>query len=80
MHLDAGTCRPFTVDKFPRLSSDFFVQTDTIYVRKDLHRRGPPPLSLFRPFKDPISVREGSHCFGEQYRLSDESESTCVSC
>ncbi|GJN10025.1 hypothetical protein PR202_ga28084 [Eleusine coracana subsp. coracana] len=74
MILNVGTCRPFTVGEFPRLSSDHLVQTDTIYRVKDLHRRGPSPLSLFRSFNDPVSTRQGSHWFGSRYRLYDESE------
>ncbi|GJN10026.1 hypothetical protein PR202_ga28085 [Eleusine coracana subsp. coracana] len=74
LFLHVGTCPPFTVDEFPRLSSDHFVQTDTIYARKDLHRRGPSPLSLFRPFNDPVITRKSNHWFGDEYQLSDESE------
>ncbi|KAK3124663.1 hypothetical protein QOZ80_7BG0590310 [Eleusine coracana subsp. coracana] len=71
MDANQGTCRPFTVDEFPRLSSDHFVQTDTIYARKDLHRRGPSPLSLFRPFNDPVITRKSNHWFGQGQQCWD---------
>ncbi|KAL6880072.1 hypothetical protein ACP4OV_011637 [Aristida adscensionis] len=69
-----GTCRPFTVEDFPRLSSDYFEQTDTLYRIPNIRLRGPPPLSLFRAFKDPFSVKKGNHVFGRRYQLYDESE------
>ncbi|KAL6647557.1 hypothetical protein ACP70R_014994 [Stipagrostis hirtigluma subsp. patula] len=69
-----GMCHPFTVEDFPRLSSDYFEQTDTLYRIPNIRLRGPPPLSLFRAFKDPVSIKKGSHLFGRRYRLYDESE------
>ncbi|KAL6647312.1 hypothetical protein ACP70R_014749 [Stipagrostis hirtigluma subsp. patula] len=71
---DQGTCRPFTVEDFPRLSSDHFEQTDTLYQIPNIRLQGPPPLSLFRAFKDPVIAKQDSHWFGSLYRLYDESE------
>ncbi|KAF2908453.1 hypothetical protein DAI22_12g185450 [Oryza sativa Japonica Group] len=50
-----GMHRPFTVDDFPRLSSDHSVQTDALYDIPHLRLRGPSPLSLFRAFNDPLT-------------------------
>uniref|UniRef100_A0A0E0MNW0 DUF6598 domain-containing protein n=1 Tax=Oryza punctata TaxID=4537 RepID=A0A0E0MNW0_ORYPU len=69
-----GVCRPFTVDDFPRFSSEHFVQTHVMYEYPDIHIRGPSPLSLFRVYNDPVSVKEGKHWFTREYRLDNESE------
>ncbi|CAL5090911.1 unnamed protein product [Urochloa decumbens] len=72
---DHGTPQPFTVNDFPRLSSDHFEQTTTLYRYPGIYLRGPSPLSLFCAFKDyPAQFPKGSHWFGRQYRLYDESE------
>uniref|UniRef100_A0A0D3HVZ4 DUF6598 domain-containing protein n=1 Tax=Oryza barthii TaxID=65489 RepID=A0A0D3HVZ4_9ORYZ len=68
-----GMHRPFTVDDFPRLSSDHSVQTDALYDIPHLRLRGPSPLSLFRAFNDPLTDKR-MHWFGSYYRLDDESE------
>uniref|UniRef100_A0A0E0BUD6 DUF6598 domain-containing protein n=1 Tax=Oryza glumipatula TaxID=40148 RepID=A0A0E0BUD6_9ORYZ len=70
-----GMHRPFTVDDFPRLSSDHSVQTDALYDIPHLRLRGPSPLSLFRAFNDPLTDKR-MHWFGSYYRLDDESEIT----
>jgi len=77
MILDVGMCRPFTIDDFPRFSSDWFVQNHTLYRREDIRRRGPSLLILFPSFKDPVGEKYGGHVFGRYYRLDNESESTC---
>lgn len=69
--------RPFTVDDFPRLSSDHSVQTDALYDIPHLRLRGPSPLSLFHAFNDPLTDKR-MHWFGSYYRLDDESESKCL--
>lgn len=75
--LDVGI-GSFTVDDFPRFSSDHFEQTDTLYRYPGIRLRGPSPLSLFCAFKDyPVGVTKGHHWFGRQYQLYDESESRC---
>uniref|UniRef100_A0A0E0RJ14 DUF6598 domain-containing protein n=1 Tax=Oryza rufipogon TaxID=4529 RepID=A0A0E0RJ14_ORYRU len=56
-----GMHRPFTVDDFPRLSSDHSVQTDALYDIPHLRLRGPSPLSLFRAFNDPLTDKR-MHC------------------
>jgi hypothetical protein len=68
--------RPFTVDDFPRFSSDHFEQTTTLYTYPGIYVRGPSPLSLYCAFKDyPVRLPKRSHFFGRQYQLYDESES-----
>ncbi|CAL5078848.1 unnamed protein product [Urochloa decumbens] len=70
-----GSDGPFTVDNFPKFSSDHFEQTTTLYMYPGIYVRGPSPLSLFCAFKDyPVSLPKRSHWFGRQYRLYDESE------
>ncbi|CAM0153272.1 unnamed protein product [Urochloa decumbens] len=70
-----GSDGPFTVDNFPKFSSDHFEQTTTLYMYPGIYVRGPSPLSLFCAFKDyPVSLPKRSHWFGTQYRLYDESE------
>uniref|UniRef100_A0A0D9Y0P7 DUF6598 domain-containing protein n=1 Tax=Leersia perrieri TaxID=77586 RepID=A0A0D9Y0P7_9ORYZ len=73
---DQGMCHPFTVDDFPRFSSDHFVQTHELYQYPDIRLRGPSPLSIFRVYNDPVSVREGKHWFAKEYRLDNESETS----
>uniref|UniRef100_A0A0E0JBD6 DUF6598 domain-containing protein n=1 Tax=Oryza nivara TaxID=4536 RepID=A0A0E0JBD6_ORYNI len=68
-----GKHRPFTVDDFPRLSSDHSVQTDALFDIPHLRLGGPSPLSLFRAFNDPLTDKR-RHWFGSYYRLDDESE------
>uniref|UniRef100_A0A0D9Y0P3 DUF6598 domain-containing protein n=1 Tax=Leersia perrieri TaxID=77586 RepID=A0A0D9Y0P3_9ORYZ len=75
---DQGMHRPFTVDDFPRLSSDHSVQTEGLYDIPNLRLRGPFPLSLFRAFNDPLTDKR-RHWFGSQYRLDDESETNANS-
>ncbi|EEE53471.1 hypothetical protein OsJ_36605 [Oryza sativa Japonica Group] len=50
-----GMHRPFTVDDFPRLSSDHSAQTEARYRFPDLCLQGPLPLILFRAFNDPLT-------------------------
>uniref|UniRef100_A0A0E0RJ17 DUF6598 domain-containing protein n=1 Tax=Oryza rufipogon TaxID=4529 RepID=A0A0E0RJ17_ORYRU len=68
-----GMHRPFTVDDFPRLSSDHSAQTEARYRFPDLRLQGPLPLILFRAFNDPLTDKR-RHWFGSDYRLDDESE------
>nr|XP_015618090.1 uncharacterized protein LOC4352598 isoform X2 [Oryza sativa Japonica Group] len=68
-----GMHRPFTVDDFPRLSSDHSAQTEARYRFPDLCLQGPLPLILFRAFNDPLTDKR-RHWFGSDYRLDDESE------
>ncbi|KAI4974956.1 hypothetical protein ZWY2020_048563 [Hordeum vulgare] len=62
----------FTVDDFPRVSSDHCEQSDALYLNSDI-QRGPPTIRLFRAFNVPL-VEKHKHCFGDQYQLYDESE------
>ncbi|CAM0949432.1 unnamed protein product [Alopecurus aequalis] len=72
---DQWKYRPFTVDDFPRVSSDLEEQTNNMFRNPDIKLRGPNPMCLFRAFKDPlVELEEHDHVFLSQYQLDDESE------
>ncbi|KAF7057265.1 LOW QUALITY PROTEIN: hypothetical protein CFC21_064571 [Triticum aestivum] len=63
-----GKYRPFTVDDFPRVSSDD-EQTVAVYKNPEISIRGPRPLRRFPAFKP-----ESRHSCDMEYQLADESE------
>ena len=67
-----GKYRPFTVDDFPRVSSDDDEQTVAVYKNPEISIRGPRPLRRFPAFKP-----ESRHSCDMEYQLADESESKC---
>ncbi|KAM3272580.1 hypothetical protein ACQJBY_042600 [Aegilops geniculata] len=64
-----GKYRPFTVDDFPRVSSDDDEQKVAVYKNPEISIRGPRPLRRFPAFKP-----ESRHSCDMEYRLADESE------
>ncbi|XP_044946347.1 uncharacterized protein LOC123395420 [Hordeum vulgare subsp. vulgare] len=64
-----GTYRPFTVDDFPRVSSDDDEQRVAVYSNPEISIRGPRPIRRFPAFKP-----ESRHSCDVEYRLADESE------
>uniref|UniRef100_A0A453JWS1 DUF6598 domain-containing protein n=3 Tax=Triticinae TaxID=1648030 RepID=A0A453JWS1_AEGTS len=64
-----GKYRPFTVDDFPRVSSDDDEQTVAVYKNPEISTRGPRPLRRFPAFKP-----ESRHSCDMEYQLADESE------
>ncbi|XP_044947423.1 uncharacterized protein LOC123396594 isoform X3 [Hordeum vulgare subsp. vulgare] len=64
-----GKYCPFTVDNFPRVSSDDDEQTVAVYMNPEISIRGPRPLRRFPAFKP-----ESRHSCDLEYRLADESE------
>jgi hypothetical protein len=76
MVLHVGIYCPFTLDDFPRVSSDHEDQSDAVFVNPDIKLRGPKPMFLYPAFKD-ILVEGRNHVFRSQYQLYDDSESMC---
>ncbi|KAF7063864.1 hypothetical protein CFC21_070337 [Triticum aestivum] len=70
---DLEKYQPFTVDDFPRVSSEFDEQSDVVFQNPDIQLRGPSAMFLFRAFNNPL-VEKHKHFFGSQYQLYDESE------
>lgn len=73
MFFHAEKYQPFTVDDFPRVSSEFDEQSDAVFQNPDIQLRGPSAMFLFRTFNDPL-IEKHKHFFGSQYQLYDESE------
>ena len=73
MFFHAEKYQPFTVDDFPRVSSEFDEQSDVVFQNPDIQLRGPSAMFLFRAFNNPL-VEKHKHFFGSQYQLYDESE------